>query len=141
MTMAGAYKLTQTNSTHRKYQNFYLSKLTHIFNYMGLQDYIMKILEIIKQKLGLDDKDLEKEIDLESVKSMQRHLDDVADELIAEQTRKEQEKLDAENKEWKDKMDKARSRQQQMAKTRSKLRHMKGISPARLMRLRKEGKL
>jgi len=101
----------------------------------------MKILEIIKQKLGLDDKDLEKEIDLESVKSMQRHLDDVADELIAEQTRKEQEKLNAENKEWKDKMDKARSRQQQMAKTRSKLRHMKGISPARLMKLRKEGKL
>ena len=36
----------------------------------------------------------------------QRHLDDVADELIAEQTRKEQEKLNAENKEWKDKMDK-----------------------------------
>ena len=101
----------------------------------------MKILEIIKQKLGLDDKDLEKEIDLESVKSMQRHLDDVADELIAEQTRKDQEKLTAENKEWKDKMEKARSRQQQMAKTRAKLRHMKGISPARLMKLRKEGKL
>ena len=101
----------------------------------------MKILEIIKQKLGLDDKDLEKEIDLESVKSMQRHLDDVADELIAEQTRKEQEKLNAENQEWKDKMNKARSRQQQMAKTRAKLQHMKGISPARLMKLRKEGKL
>ena len=35
---------------------------------MGLQEYIMKILEIIKQKLGLDDKDLEKEM-VESVKS------------------------------------------------------------------------
>ena len=101
----------------------------------------MKIIELIKQKLGLDDKDLDKPLDLKAVKKMQTHLDDIADELIAEQTRKEQEAKTLESQAFKEKLQTARSRQHQMAKTRAKLRHMQGISPARLRRLQQEGKI
>ena len=64
-----------------------------IFKNQTIKEIIMKIIELIKEKLGLDDKDLEKDLDLNSVKKMQMHLDDMADELIAQNQQKEAEKL------------------------------------------------
>jgi hypothetical protein len=101
----------------------------------------MKIIELIKEKLGLEDKDLDKQLDLKAVKKMQTHLDDVADELIAEQTLQEQEAKTLESQAYKDRLLKARSKQHNRNKTRTKLRHMQGINPARLRRLQQEGKI
>lgn len=101
----------------------------------------MKLIELIKEKLGIDDKDLDKDLDLKAVKKMQTHLDDIADDLIAEQTSQEMEARALETQQYKEKLQKARGKQQQMAKTRAKLRHMKNINPARLRKLKQEGKL
>ena len=101
----------------------------------------MKIIEIIKQKLGLDDNDLDQEMDLDSVKRMQMHLDDVADQLIQEQTQKELEKQQQESKDWAERMRKARQGDYAKAQARKNLRHQAGISPARLRKLKAEGKL
>jgi len=101
----------------------------------------MKIIDLIKEKLGLEDKDLDKDLDLKAVKKMQSHLSDVADDLIIEQTRQEMEARALETKQFKEKLQKARAKQHSRNKTRAKLRHMKNISPARLRKLQQEGKL
>lgn len=101
----------------------------------------MKIIELIKEKLGLDDKDLNKDLDLKAVKKMQTHLDDIADDLIAEQTRMDMEAQSQESLAFKERLQTARAKQHKANKTRAKLRHMQGISPARLRRLQQEGKI
>ena len=101
----------------------------------------MKLIELIKEKLGLEDNDLDKEVDLKSVKKMQSHLSDVADDLIIEQTRQEMEARALETKQFKEKLQKARAKQHSRNNARAKLRHMKNISPARLRKLKQEGKL
>ncbi|MDA0754789.1 MAG: hypothetical protein O3A43_01990 [Proteobacteria bacterium] len=101
----------------------------------------MKIIELIKEKLGLDDKDLNKDLDLKAVKKMQTHLDDIADDLIAEQTRLDMEAQSQESQAFKERLQTARAKQHKANKTRAKLRHMKNINPARLRRLQQEGKI
>ena len=101
----------------------------------------MKIIELIKEKLGLDEKDLDKEIDLNSVKRIQMHLDDVADELIKQTT---QDELDAKRTvelEARERMRNARQKQLNIKKVRDALKHQAGINPVRLAKLKKEGKL
>ena len=45
----------------------------------------MKIIDLIKEKLGLDEQDLDKEINIEELNKLQHQLDEVRDNLIAEQ--------------------------------------------------------
>jgi len=101
----------------------------------------MKIIDLIKEKLGLEDKDLDKDLDLKAVKKMQTHLDDIADDLIAEQTRMDMEAQSQESQAFKERLQTARAKQHSRNKTRAKLRHMQGISPARLRKLQQEGKI
>ena len=52
----------------------------------------MKLIELIKEKLGLDEELLNEDLDLKTVKRMQSNLDDIADDLIREETKKEEER-------------------------------------------------
>ena len=101
----------------------------------------MKIIELIKEKLGLDDKDLDKDLDLNSVKKMQMHLDDVADELIIQSQQKEAEIKDAENQAWLKKVKEGRANSKRVNQARKKLSHQSRINPARLRKLKAEGKI
>lgn len=69
----------------------------------------MKIIELIKKKLGLNEADLDKDLDLNSVKKMQMHLDEMADELIIQSQQKEAELKDAENQAWIKKVNEGRA--------------------------------
>ena len=101
----------------------------------------MKIIDMIKQRLGLDEQDLDKEINLEELNKMQHQLDEVRDELISEQAQLESEKASQESQQWADNLTKARQPKHQANLTRKKLRHMRGINPARLRKLKQEGKI
>ena len=101
----------------------------------------MKIIELIKKKLGLNEADLDKDLDLNSVKKMQMHLDDVADELIIQSQQKEAELKDAENQAWIKKVNEGRANSKRVSQARQKIRHEARINPARLRKLKAEGKL
>ena len=101
----------------------------------------MKIIDMIKQRLGLDEQDLDKEINLEELNKIQHQIDEVRDELISEQAQLESEKASKESQEWADNLSKARAGKNKQNLTRKKLRHMKGINPARLRMLKQQGKL
>ena len=101
----------------------------------------MKIIEMIQKRLGLTHEDLDKEMNLENLNELQHQLDNIRDEMIAEQERKASEKASKESQEWADNLTKARLGKHQGNLTRQKLRHMKGINPARLRKLKSEGKI
>ena len=101
----------------------------------------MKIIEMIKQRLGLDDQDLDKEMNLEELNNIQHQLDEVRDELISEKAQQEADERAKESSEWAENFRKARQPGQQANLTRKKLRHMKTINPARLRKLKAEGKI
>ena len=52
----------------------------------------MKIIEMIKQRLGLDEQDLDKEMNLEELNKLQHQIDEVRDELISEHQQQEADK-------------------------------------------------
>lgn len=112
-----------------------------IFKNQTIKENNMKIIELIKEKLGLDDKDLEKDLDLNSVKKMQMHLDDMADELIAQNQQKEAERKEAESKAWLKRVSEGREKSKRVNQTRKKLTHRSRINPARLRKLKAEGKI
>ena len=101
----------------------------------------MKIIEMIKQRLGLDEQDLDKEMNLEELNKLQHQIDEVRDELISEQAQLESEKASKESHEWAVRFTKARQPKHKANLTRKKLRHMKTINPARLRKLKAEGKI
>ena len=101
----------------------------------------MKIIEMIKERLGLDEQDLDKEMNLQELNKLQHQLDDVRDELISEQQQQEADKKAQESHEWAENFRKAREGKLQGNITRKKLRHMKTINPARLRKLKAEGKI
>ena len=106
-----------------------------------LQERNMKIIDMIKQRLGLDEQDLDKEMNLEELNKIQHLIDEVRDELITEQAQLEAEAKSKESQEWADNLTKARAGKHKQNLTRKKLRHMKGINPARLRMLKEQGKL
>ena len=101
----------------------------------------MKIIDMIKQRLGLNEQDLDKEINLEELNKMQHQLDEVRDELISEQAQLESEKASQESHEWSERFRKARQPKHRANLTRQKLRKMRGINPARLRKLKQDGKI
>ena len=105
-----------------------------------LQERNMKIIDMIKQRLGLDEQDLDKEMNLEELNKIQHQIDEVRDELISEQAQLEAEAKSKESQEGADNLTKARQSKHQANLTRKKFRHMKGINPARFRMLNEQGK-
>ena len=101
----------------------------------------MKIIDMIKQRLGLDEQDLDKEMNLEELNKLQYQLDNVRDEMIAEQERKASEKASKESQEWADNLRKARQSKLSGKTTRDALKKQARINPARLRKLKAEGKI
>ena len=106
-----------------------------------LQERNMKIIDMIKQRLGLDEQDLDKEMNLEELNKIQHQIDEVRDELISEQAELERQKASQESAEWSEKFTKARQPKHRANLTRQKLRKMRGINPARLRKLKQDGKI
>ena len=101
----------------------------------------MKLIQLIKDKLGLDEELLNEELDLKTVKRMQSNLDDIADDLIREETKKEEERKNLERQEEAQKLYDARKNHHARNQARAKLRHEASISPARRQWLKQRGKL
>jgi|TARA_B100000424_G_C22707046_1_gene385150 hypothetical protein len=101
----------------------------------------MKIIDLIKEKLGLDEQDLDKEINIEELNKLQHQLDEVRDNLIAEQEQLKREKADAESKAWAENFQKAREKKLGGVKMRNTLRKQARINPSRLRKLKAEGKI
>ena len=101
----------------------------------------MKILEMIQKRLGLTHEDLDKEMNLENLNELQHQLDNVRDEMIAEQERKASEKASKESQEWADNLRKARQSKLSGKTTRDALKKQARINPARLRKLKAEGKI
>ena len=101
----------------------------------------MKLIELIKEKLGLDENLLNEDLDLKTVKRMQTNLDDIADDLIREESKKEQERLQLERQEEAQRMAEARKHHHARNNTRAKLRREANISPGRRHLLKQRGKL
>ena len=78
---------------------------------------------------------------LEELNKMQHQLDEVRDELISEQAQLESEKASQESHEWSERFRKARQPKHRANLTRQKLRKMRGINPARLRKLKQDGKI
>ena len=101
----------------------------------------MKIIDLIKEKLGLDEQDLDKEINIEELNKLQHQLDEVRDNLIAEQEQLKREKADKESEEWSRNFQKAREKKLGGVKMRNTLRKQARINPSRLRKLKAEGKI
>ena len=72
---------------------------------------------------------------------MQMHLDDMADELIAQNQQKEAELKHAESKAWLERVTEGRANSKRVNQARKKLTHQSRINPARLRKLKAEGKI
>ena len=138
---AGFTQINANELTHRKIYNFYWSKLNTIFKNQTKQERKMKILEMIQKRLGLTHEDLDKEMNLENLNELQHQLDNVRDEMIAEQERKASEKASKESQEWADNLRKARRSKLSGKTTRDSLKRQARINPARLRKLKAEGKI
>jgi hypothetical protein len=101
----------------------------------------MKLIELIKEKLGLDEDQLNEDLDLKTVKRMQTNLDNIADDLIREETKKEQDRLQLERQEDAQRLAEARKPHHARNSMRAKLRHEASISPGRRHLLKQRGKL
>jgi len=140
MTKRGSRKLTKRTSNIKKLKLLFV-RVKRFTTNQTLQERNMKIIDMIKQRLGLDEQDLDKEMNLEELNKIQHQIDEVRDELITEQAQLEAEAKSKESQEWADNLTKARQSKHQANLTRKKLRHMKGINPARLRMLKEQGKL
>ena len=138
---AGVSKTNEKNIKYRKKLKLLLDKVNRFTTNQILKERNMKIIDMIKQRLGLDEQDLDKEINLEELNKIQHQIDEVRDELITEQAQLEAEAKSKESQEWADNLSKARAGKHKQNLTRKKLRHMKGINPARLRMLKEQGKL
>ena len=96
---------------------------------------------MIKQRLGLDEQDLDKEMNLEELNKIQHQLDEVRDELITEKAQQEAEAKSKESQEFAEKIRKARQPKLRSKTTRDNLRKQARINPARLRKLKAEGKI
>ena len=96
---------------------------------------------MIQKRLGLTHEDLDKEMNLEELNKLQYQLDNVRDEMIAEQEQLEADERNKESQEWAENLRKARLGKHNGNIARQKLRHMSKINPARLLKLKKEGKI
>ena len=101
----------------------------------------MKLIELIKEKLGLDENLLNEDLDLKTVKRMQTNLDDIADDLIRIETAKEEERLQLERQQETQRMAEARKHHHARNQARARLRHEASISPGRRQYLKQRGKL
>ena len=101
----------------------------------------MKILEMIQKRLGLTHEDLDKEMNLENLNELQHQLDNVRDEMIAEQERKASEKASKESQQWAENFQKNRKKKLGSKITRDALKKQARINPARLRKLKAEGKI
>ena len=95
----------------------------------------MKILEKFKEALNWD------ELDEDSAKEIIATLDSELEEIKKAEEDKEKQTEYDKNMEWANKVVEARKKDSKSAKTRASLRHQANISPARLVRLRKQGKI
>ena len=80
-------------------------------------------------------------VTLKTVKRMQTNLDDIADDLIREESKKEQDRLQLERQEEAQRMAEARKHHHARNNTRAKLRREANISPGRRHLLKQRGKL
>jgi len=95
----------------------------------------MKILDKFKEALNWED------LDEKSAKEIIATLDSEIEEMKEAQEKEEALAKDEEDMAWARKVVEARKRDSKSAQTRASLRHQKNISPARLVRLRKLGKI
>ena len=95
----------------------------------------MKILDKFKEALNWED------LDEKSAKEIIATLDSEIEEMKEAQEKEEALAKDKEDMAWANKVVEARKRDSNSARTRASLRHQKNISPARLVRLRKLGKI
>ena len=137
---AGVSKTNEKNIKYKKLKLLFV-RVKRFTTNQTLQERNMKIIDMIKQRLGLDEQDLDKEMNLEELNKIQHQIDEVRDELITEQAQLEAEAKSKESQEWADNLSKARAGKHKQNLTRKKLRHMKGINPARLRMLKEQGKL
>jgi len=101
----------------------------------------MKLIELIKEKLGIDAKDLEGELNLDTVKVMQSHLGKIADELSQDQELVRIKAEEVKQQAWVDSMRKARAKTTKITQARKTAKDMKGRSPGRVSHLRRTGKI
>ena len=101
----------------------------------------MKLIELIQKKLGIDAKDLDGDLNLKTVKTMQSNLDEIADELIAEQEKVERQEEAEEHQKMADRLAKAREKKHNIAKARKKAEQDKGYSAGRYALLKRLGKV
>ena len=106
-----------------------------------LQDRTMKIIEMIQKRLGLTHEDLDKEMNLENLNELQHQLDNVRDEMIAEQEQKASEKASKESQQWAENFQRARKQKLGSKIARDALKKQARINPARLRKLKAEGKI
>ena len=101
----------------------------------------MKLIELIKEKLGIDPLELDGDLNRETLKKMQSTINKMAEESDAE---KEQEDLlkEAEKaKTWADNLNKARQKKFAIKEARKLARTKKGMTSARATLLRKLGQI
>ena len=97
----------------------------------------MKLIDLIKDSLGIKPEQLDEEIDLEIIRQAQKELADIEDAIIHEKVRQ----LETVGVETNKRIAEAREKQLNRLKLRNKLKHQKGISPSRLHALKKRGKI
>ena len=138
---AGFSQTNEKNIKYKKKLKLLFVRVKRFTTNQTLQERNMKIIDMIKQRLGLDEQDLDKEMNLEELNKIQHQIDEVRDELITEQAQLEAEAKSKESQECAHNLSKARAGKHKQNLTRKKLRHMKGINPARLRMLKEQGKL
>ena len=101
----------------------------------------MKLIDLIKNNLGIDAKDLDKEADIETMKTIQENLTEALAVHDAEEQETEILKQEKENEEFKQRLIKAREKKHNINRARKTAEQRKGYSAGRLARLRRLGKV
>lgn len=102
---------------------------------------IMKIIDVIKNRLGLKEGDLDKEMDIKTSQALESAFMEASSTLIEEKFAKEKMQKQSEAEDWAKNVVKANQKRREQNDVRKKLRHEKGISPSRRVLLKKRGKL
>lgn len=101
----------------------------------------MKIIDVIKNRLGLKDDDLDKEMDIETSQALESAFMEASDELISEKVKADRLNKTLEAKGWAERVVSAHQKRREQNETRTQLRKEKLINPRRRMALKKQGKL
>jgi len=101
----------------------------------------MKLIELIKEKLGVDPTELDADVDKETLKDMQAKLNEIADEIDQDEKDREAIKNGQESKEWAERIMLARQKKFNIAKARKLARDKRGMTYERATLLGKQGKL